>query len=456
MGDTPRRSERKRTPMKRFMEENEVKVKRIKTPPKLKSIDQLESIDKLNLNEESESNYELKLNVFEEYKRALSNTVQTELLFRENETNEIRSFFEVHLKSKKSSSIYISGPPGVGKTATITSILDKLSNEFTFQKLFLNGMSFTTTNAFYNRIFSELTDEISTSKDMVSLIVKELKRKGRKMVILVLDEIDILDDRHQEMLNTIFSLPKFKSAKVIIVGIANTLGLTSSKMTRFNALNIDQIKEVAFESYDAEKISGILESRIQALNKEHQLVDASAIKFCGKSVAKNFGDARKALEIMRRSVELLEQESDNLKLKEQNNQDDKSIKKKVTVSHVSKIVHAVFSSKAKEVDDDDYKFPIQQKLVLCLILLFNKEGDKNPELGKCFDRFLKTCKERDLNFECANASNFLDVCEQLEVQSFIQIKKSRNLRQSRLSLSIDSSEAEKMLEKNKTIKYILS
>lgn len=250
-------------------------------------------------------------------------------------------------------------------------------------------MSFTSATALYKKILYELNEETSTAKDIVPLIVKELKKKGRKMVILILDEIDILDDRHQEMLNTIFSLPKFKSAKVIIVGIANTLGLISSKLTRFSTLNIDPIKEVAFQSYDGAKIAGILMNRIQALNEKHQLIENSAITYCAMSIAKSFGDARKALEIMRRSVELVEQEAEvpKLKLKELNNQDESiPVKKKVTIPHVNKILKIAFATKLMEVEADDYTFPVQQKLVLCLLFLFHKEGIKNP--GKLLKLFI--------------------------------------------------------------------
>lgn len=163
---------------------------------------------------------------------------------------------------------------------------------------------------------------------------------------------------------------------------------------------------------------------------------------------------------MRRSIELAEQESDHLKLnvlREKNQQSDPLTNqlKIVGIQHVSKIVNLVLGSKM-ELDDDDYDFPIQQKLVICLLLLFNKEGNRNPDLDKCFDRFQKICKERDIEFEIRNTKTFLEVCELLETKSYLTIQKSKNMRCIKLILSISPDEAELLLGKNQLIKYILS
>lgn len=65
-------------------------------------------------------------------------------------------------------------------------------------------------------------------------------------------------------------------------------------------------------------------------------------------------------------------------------------------------------------------------------------------------------KERDIKLEINNVNNFLIVCEQLESKSFIGINKANNLRLTKLSLAIEESEAEQMLKKDSTIKFILS
>jgi chromosomal replication initiation ATPase DnaA len=56
----------------------------------------------------------------------LSSTTKTELLGRTSELAQVTSFFEKHLKSQQPGSLFISGPPGTGKTHLIFHFSDKL------------------------------------------------------------------------------------------------------------------------------------------------------------------------------------------------------------------------------------------------------------------------------------------------------------------------------------------
>lgn len=157
-------------------------------------------------------------------------------------------------------------------------------------------MRFSTSNSLYNKILNELTNSDYDNKgNDLLLIIKEELIKQKKMVILVLDEIDILDKLHQEMLNNIFGLVNFKGTKVIIVGIANTLDFTSKKLIKISSIDLKPIKSVSFTPYSVEEICGILKNRFAKINTNEQLIQDSAILFCAKKVAAYSGDARKAL-----------------------------------------------------------------------------------------------------------------------------------------------------------------
>lgn len=318
-------------------------------------------------------------------------------------------------------------------------------------------MSFRTTTSFYKKILHELTKQDSKSKDLIPLIVEALSKRRRPMFVLVLDEIDILNSRHQEMLYTIFNLPMHKSTKVIIVGIANTLDFTSKTLTRYHSLNIDIMKEVIFQPYDKNQITGILKNRIAELVKEQPLFQDAAIQFCASKVASYSGDVRKSLEIMRRSIELVEQEvNKSTPLKERNHKNQMKPIKLVSIPHVMKIVNQVFGDKYDEAAQDDYNFPIQQKLVLCAIVLLTLDNAKNVDLGKCYDRFRKIARDRSIaNLEINNTNLFLDMCEILETKSFITIQKSKDIRHTKLFLSIDLEEAKDLLKSHTLCRSIL-
>ena len=355
----------------------------------------------------------------------------------------------------------LQGPPGTGKTASITAIIDELEKDHLFRKLLFNGMAFTTATNFFKKVLFDLTKESPNTKDLTPLIVKALSEPNAKPYLMVLDEIDTLDSRHQEILYTIFNLPMYKSVKVIVIGIANTLDFTSSKLVRYHTLNITPVKEITFQPYDAAELTGILESRIRELVSE-PLFQANAVKFCAQKVASYSGDARKALEILRRSVELVEQEAlQSLRslslLKDQNNQEvcGSAAVKLVGIPHVLKIVNQVYSDKFVEATENDYNFPIQQKIVLCVILLMTRDGNRNPELGKCYDRLIQINKEKSLNLEISTANNFMDMCETLEGKSFISVQRSKELRCAKLSLAISEEQAKELLKTNYVTKSIL-
>lgn len=330
-------------------------------------------------------------------------------------------------------------------------------------------MSFQAAASFYKKIYQFLTNKCSTAKDLIPLIVDELSKPRGKMLILVLDEIDILDSRHQEMLYTIFNLPRYKSTKVIIIGIANTLDFTSKTLTRLHRLDIDTMKEIAFQPYDQGKIAAILRNRISKLTNEQPLFQEVAIELCARKVASLSGDVRKALEIMRRSIELVEQEANQTNrsnlLREQNQQQlvlngdlvDKSIKM-VTISHVAKILSQVLGSKFEEVAQDDYSFPVQQKIVLSVLLLLSSEGAKQQlDLGKCYDRFRRITKDHLVldQLEINSTNIFLDMCEMLESKGFIAIQKSKDIRCTKLSLLVSQEETKDLLKSNQLCRSIL-
>lgn len=55
--------------------------------------------------------------------RALHSTAPMSLPCRDDKLSELRMFLETHLCNKTSGTLYISGPPGTGKTASLNFVL---------------------------------------------------------------------------------------------------------------------------------------------------------------------------------------------------------------------------------------------------------------------------------------------------------------------------------------------
>jgi Cdc6-like AAA superfamily ATPase len=78
----------------------------------------------------------------------LSSNMTTELLGRTSELAQVTSFFEEHLKSQKPGSLFISGPPGTGKTHLIFHFSDKLRKVEAFILLVQNSLPSTSEYSF--------------------------------------------------------------------------------------------------------------------------------------------------------------------------------------------------------------------------------------------------------------------------------------------------------------------
>lgn len=64
--------------------------------------------------------------IYQTAKQALHTAKPNHLVGREQEVVEIKDFLSHLLHKKSAGSMYISGPPGTGKTATLLHIIDDL------------------------------------------------------------------------------------------------------------------------------------------------------------------------------------------------------------------------------------------------------------------------------------------------------------------------------------------
>ena len=448
------------------------------------------------------------LNLYQKFKLALSINNNDKLIFRERETIEVQRFLTENLRNKRSDSLYVygkcvsawlidwqtirfvddkldlvcsfssfTGPPGTGKTATIKSILNNLEEEFSFRVISLNGMSFTSEGAFYQKMLQELGHKKSVlQRDQVYTIEKLICNR-KKMLILLLDEVDALQSKsskNQNLLLTVFGWSRLIDSNLIIVGISNTFDFTINQLARIHSLKLEPVKEVAFNPYVKDEILGILKDRIQPLRAAGEnVIDDSALEICARKVS-NSGDVRKALDIMRRSIELVEQEMCEktnqpcpLKSRIENQEQTTIVANGFTVAdgienlivestpsvplamvkvpHVIKILNQVFGNKTVQMEDDEHNFPLQQQLILCVCLLLMHQQSKEVEVGKCYDRFVRICNQKGLSFDIGNTSDFVSMCYLLETKGFVSLRVAKEIRAMKLSLSVAEDEVRDML-----------
>lgn len=80
--------------------------------------------------------------------------------------------------------------------------------------------------------------------------------------LLVLDEIDHLDSKNQEVLYSIYEWSTLKNSRLVLVGVANALDLTDRILPRLKACGIFP-KLCNFAPYSKDQIQVIIQDRLK-------------------------------------------------------------------------------------------------------------------------------------------------------------------------------------------------
>ncbi|XP_072031451.1 cell division control protein 6 homolog [Amphiura filiformis] len=429
---------------------------------------------------------------YQKAKQALHTSVPDRLLCREKETKAISSFLQEHLGKDKPASMYISGAPGTGKTACLSSIMKLKDNKDVMkntQTIFINCMCVKQSQQIYNKVLCELCKGQDTSKvkakDVVARLEKEITKKG-PLVLLILDEIDHLDSKNQEVLYTMFEWPALKKSRLVLIGIANALDLTDRILPRLQARPRCKPQLLHFAPYTKDQISTILKDRLsEATGNDTPIVEPMAVQFCARKVAAVAGDIRKALDVCRRAVELVENDvRQQTVLKAISGSPRKSTTsprksvltsprksprkgllgspsktkspavKKVGLIQISNVISEVYASCLTTCSSDSQTFPIQQKLVICTVLLMVKQGKlKEVTLGKLHETYSKVCRGRQM--APVDQSECLSLCELIETRGILGLKKAKDTRQTKICLKLDEKELEFALQDKILVSSIL-
>lgn len=236
------------------------------------------------------------------------------LFGRDTERTELQNFISTRTKTRKSGCIYISGPPGTGKSAFVSDVCRTVAATGSAKTGYVNCMSIKNAVDLYRTLLEEFVDitEITEGDEMDEL--KQLFMQRKTSYVITLDEVDHLLELDIDLLYNIFEWSLQKSSGLVLVGIANALDFTDRFLPRLKARGLKP-HLLPFLPYTAQQISSVITSKLQSLQPagSHQLpfIHPTAIMFLSKKVAAQSGDLRKALDICRRAIDLIEAETRN-------------------------------------------------------------------------------------------------------------------------------------------------
>ncbi|KAG0361215.1 AAA ATPase, partial [Podila minutissima] len=451
------------------------------------------------------------LGYYQEAKTLFRRTTEPQrLVGRAAERDTIRQFCENHMLAAKAGSLYISGQPGTGKTALLKEVMRDMHPELNAAQhdvkvVLINCMTIKDPKMVYQKFLEELGLGTSTKdKDGAVKAVESLvlgKNKGKKaMYVTILDEIDQLLTKDQEVLYKLFHWSSLESSRLTLIGIANALDMTDRFLPRLKAKNCEP-QLLNFNPYQVAEIKAIIMDRLFSLEgtpeetskdkNEKQpprmapLMQRPAIELCARKVAAATGDLRKALDICRQTIEMVEMEtkkkeraerlpsqpmplqeisladlenraagtgqaihritlsrsmsSSAIPLARPNESSEVTLQEvpKVTVEHVKKALASAFGSpmiqKMKALN-------VHQKIVLA-VMVMKIQNDKtiDCEVGKIFDHYSSVCRSTG-KIGAVNRSEYQDLINMLEANGLVTLGKAKEERLRKVGLVPRESE----------------
>jgi len=391
---------------------------------------------------------------------ALHTGTPSYLLCRDKEVKTMSSWLDSHLGKGKAGSMYVSGAPGTGKTATLTHLLN--SKNFKYKAVFINCMVLKSSIAIYREVAKQLNPKTTpkTEKDALKVIETAITTT-KEMILLVLDEVDQLESKDQAVLYTIFEWPALQGSKLALVGIANSLDLTDRILPRLQVKEAYKPTLLHYPPYTKNQIIEILTARLSegAKNSEGStpVITPRAIAFLAGKISSLSGDLRKALDVCRRALELAEtmaRKQTLLKpmtprgLASPSKSPHKGYKTPkalpligvVDMPQIMKVINAVYGSQVTQsLGTKGAGLPTQQKILIASLLLMVKKGNsKEVTLGKLIDTYNKVLKKRSLNPEIE--SSCVGMIEMLESRGMVSYVVKGAPRMGKVSLRMDEDE----------------
>ncbi|KAK6334083.1 AAA ATPase [Orbilia brochopaga] len=238
------------------------------------------------------------------------------LVGREKERTQLSEFLTEKLEKRVGGCMYVSGPPGTGKSALLAEVIADIATDGV-KMVYVNCMTTKDPKGIYSKLAEDfLGDESILGNDVDALeqLFVPKKKSDAAVSIIVLDEMDSLLTKDQEILYKIFEWSFAKTSKLVLVGIANALDLTDRFLPRLKARNFEPVL-LPVLPYSAEQIATVVTSRLKTLNDETcdaawvPLIHPTAITLCSKKVAQSTGDLRKCFDICRKAVDMVEHET---------------------------------------------------------------------------------------------------------------------------------------------------
>ncbi len=317
-----------------------------------------------------------------------SNYFPGEILHREKQIKHIASILAPSLLGEKTSNLFIYGKTGTGKTVSVQHVANELSKRAKDNKIlrieYLNCKLKKVADTEY-RILAELIRKLGGSvpatglpTDQVYLRFLEILEKSEeKLFILILDEIDqAVKKISDEFLYNLTRLnSELNDIQIIVVGISNDLRFLDMIDQRVRSSLSEE--ELIFPPYNALQLQDILRKRANESFKS-KVVSEGVIAKCAAFAAREHGDARRALDLLRVAGEIAEREANS----------------KIKIDHIDMANDKIEREKILDIIETA---PKQFQLILFSIFALIKKNKQSIFTGDIYTYYQSLCKKAKID-----------------------------------------------------------
>lgn len=257
-------------------------------------------------------------------------TVPDSLPCRKKEFDTVYSHLSAAIMEGSGTCIYISGTPGTGKTATVREVVAQLNSavlqeemdDFIFVEI--NGMKVTDPHQSYSLLWEALKGDRVSPSHALDLLDREFSHPSPRRVscVVLMDELDQLVTKNQSVMYNFFNWPALRHSRLIVLAVANTMDLPERTLSNKISSRLG-LTRITFPGYKHTDLMEIISTRLASV--PGNIVDPDAVQFASRKVAAVSGDARRALDICRRAVEIAEQTGEAAKVEELDADDAESL-----------------------------------------------------------------------------------------------------------------------------------
>jgi len=351
----------------------------------------------------------LSARIFKDREKLRPDYVPENLPHREEEIDRLAKILAPAVKGARPSNVFIYGLPGTGKTAVTKYVLRRIElfarKHFCDVNLKVAYINCRNENTSY-RILFNLCNYLNEKVPFTGLSTAELFRRflraldqERNLFFVVLDEVDFLvkvsgDDALYKLTRI---NPDLCNARVSIIGITNDLNFVEYLDPRVKSTLGEE--ELVFRPYTTEELADILAERAKQAFCDGVL-DEAVIPLCASLAAREHGDARRALDLLRVAGEIAEREGST----------------KVLEEHVRKAYREIEKDKAVEVVKS---MPLHTKLVaIAVYLVKRRKGEATT--GEIYEAYKGLCKR--LMIDELTQRRVSDIINELDMLGIVNAK----------------------------------